>query len=85
MVDLMHCLANLLFFDIPLLYYYITEFINNYFFFSKDIYLSFGISISFSPVFECNSFEVLCGDFETLVNFSCILFPIKSPFVSVVF
>ena len=48
MVDFIRCLTNLLFFDIPLLYY--TNL-------SGDIYLSFGTFISLSSVFECNFFE----------------------------
>ena len=47
MVDLMHYLTSLLFFDIPLLCYYIN--LNSSIIcciFSVDIYLSFGISIS---------------------------------------
>ena len=74
--------TNLLFFDIPLLYYYTN--LNSsiiYCLFSGDIYLSFGISILFS-FFNCNSL----GDFfETLVILSAILLPIKSPFASAVF
>ena len=48
MVDLMHCLTNLLFFDIPLLCYYTN--LNSSIIcclFSGDINLSFGFSISF--------------------------------------
>ena len=47
MVDLLYCLLNLLFFNIPLLYYYTN--INSSVIcclFSGDIYLSFGISTS---------------------------------------
>ena len=85
MVDLMYCLTNLLFYDVPLLYYYAN--LNSskiYGLFSGGIYLSFGISVSFLPVFKCNSFEcIFFGDFETLL--SAILLPIKSPVASAVF
>ena len=75
MVDLMHCLANLLLFDILLLYYYTN--LNSsiiYCLFSGDVCLSFGISILFlaSAFCECISFE----DFEALVILSAILLPI---------
>ena len=79
----MYCLENLLFFDIPLLYYYTNLNLSIICcLFSGDIYLSFGISISFSFVFECNSFEAFCeensfGDFEILVILSAILLSIK--------
>ena len=41
MVDLMHCLANLLFFDIPLLYYYVNlnSSISTFFFLKIYIFL----------------------------------------------
>ena len=81
MVDLMHCLANLLCFDIPLLYFYIN--LNSSIiccFSSGDIYLSLGISLL--ALSKCNSFK----DFvETLVISSAILLPIKSPVASAVF
>ena len=51
------------------------------YFFSGDIYLSFGISISCS-IFECNS---LWNFFETPVILSEILLPVKSPVASAVF
>ena len=60
MVDLVYCPTNLLFFDIPVLYYYIN--LNSYkicCLSSGDIYLSLGISLSLST-------EVLCGDFLLL-------------------
>ena len=56
MVDLTYCLTRWLFFDIPLLYYYITL-INNFLSFSGDIYL-FCISVSLSTVSQ-----VFCGVF----------------------
>ena len=54
--------------------------------FSGDIYLYFGISISFSSVFEysyteCNSFRY----FEILLSLSATLLPIKSLVASAVF
>ena len=79
MVDLMHCLTNLLFFDILFLYCY-----SNFNWsiicclFSGDMYLYFGASISLF----CNS---LGEFFETLVNLPAILLPIKSPVASDVF
>ena len=86
MFDLMYCLTKLLSFDIPLLYYN-TNFYSSITccLFSGDIYLSFGISVSFSSVFKCNSFECnFFGDFEALVILSAILLPIKSPAASAV-
>ena len=79
MVDLMHCLTNLLFFDILFLYCY-----SNFNWsiicclFSGDMYLYFGASISSF----CNS---LGEFFKTLVNLLAILLPIKSPVASDVF
>ena len=69
--------TNLFIFDIPLLYYYTN--LNSsiiYCLFSGDIYLSFGISISFC---ECNSFEDF---FERFVVLSAMLLSIKSLVVS---
>ena len=73
-------------FDVPLLYHYTN--LNSSiicFLFFEDIYLYFGISVSFAFVFrynscECNSF----GDFEIFVILSAIL-PFKSPFAFTVF
>ena len=51
MVDLVYCLTNLLFFDIPLIYYYInlrSSIISCLS--SGDIYLSLAISLSYSLV-----------------------------------
>ena len=81
----MYCLANLLFFDIPLLYY--NTDLNSSIVccrFSDDIYLSFGISISsLSLSFcECNSLE---GFLEIFVILSAILLPIKSSVASTAF
>ena len=87
MVDLIYCLTNLLFFDIPLSYYYTN--LNSPViccFFSGDIFLCFGISVPFSSVFKCNSFECNSfGGFETLVILSAISLPIKSSVASAVF
>ena len=74
MVDLICCLLTLLFFDISLLYYYTN--LNSSIIcclFSGDIYLSFGIFISFLASFKL-FFE--CNFFETLVILSAILLPI---------
>ena len=75
----MHCLANLLFFDIPLLYYYTN--LNSSIIcciFSGDIYLSFGIS---SSLFA--SSKSFCED--VFVMFSTMLLPIKSRVAYAVF
>ena len=77
----MYCLANLLFFDTALFYYTNLNSSIISCLFSGEIYLSFDISISFSFVFECNSFE----DFETLAVLSAILLPIKSPVAPAIF
>ena len=53
--------------------------------FSRQIYFSFGISISLSSVFECDSFEAFWGHFEIIVIWSAILFPMKSLISSEVF
>ena len=72
MVNLVHCLTNLLFFDIPLLCNYINLRSSIIFCLSSaDIYLSLGISLS------C-PFKI----FETFVILSAILLPIKSPVAS---
>ena len=79
MVDLMDCLTNSLFFDISLLYYYIS--LNSSIIcclFSGDIYLFFGASDS--------SLASLFLDFlERFVILSAILLPTKSPVASAVF
>ena len=88
MVDLMHSLTNVLFFDIPLIDYYTN--LNSSLIcclFSGDMYLSFGVSdLSLASLFcgflECYSVEDF---FETLVILSAILLPIKSPIASAVF
>ena len=58
MADLVYCLTNLLFFDIPLLYCY-TNFDSSVicYPFSGDMYLSFGISISSLALLFCSSLE----------------------------
>ena len=82
MADLMYCLTNSLFFGMPLLYYYTnlkSSIICCLFF--GNIYLSFGISISFLALSK-----LFCKDFfETLVILSAILLPIKWPVASAVF
>ena len=72
------CLTNLLFFDVPLLYYYIN--LNSSIIcclFSGDIYLSFGISLLGSV------FSLFCD--EAFVILSAILLLIKSPVAYAVF
>ena len=77
MADTMYCLTNLLCFDILLLYYTNRNSAINLLSFSGDLYLSFGISNSFS--FCEYNFLV---DFEALVFLSVMLLPIKSPVAS---
>ena len=79
----MHCLTNLLFSDVPLLYYYIS--LNSSItcrLFSGDMYLSFGVSDSSLVSLFCERVEDF---FETLVILSAILLRIKSPVASGVF
>ena len=87
MVDLMHficwLLKNLLFFDIPLLYYYNT--LNSSIIcclFSGDMCLCFGVCDSSLASLFCERFQDF---FETLVILSAIFLPIKSPIASAVF
>ena len=81
MVDFVYCLTNLLSFDIPLLYYCINlRFSIIFGVSSADIHLSFGISVSISPVTEV--FSSNC--FENFVILLAILSSIKSPVVSTV-
>ena len=80
MVDLLHSLTSLLFFDIPLLYYIYLNSATLCCLFSGDIYLSFAISVSFSTVTVS---EVFCSDFVVILL--AILLPDKSPVASVVF
>ena len=84
MVDLVYCPRNLLLFEIPLLYCYINLRSSIMFCLSSgDIYLSLGISLSYSFV---TVFELFCGDiFETFGNLSPVLLPIKSLVASAVF
>ena len=54
--------------------------------FSGDVYIFFGISVSFSYVFKCNLFECNSfGGFETLAILWVVLLPIKSSVFSAVF
>ena len=79
MVDLMCRLSNLLFFDIPLLYYLSLNSSVIFRLSFGGIYLSFGISLLTS--FECIS--SFCDFFEGFaVILSAILLPIKSPVAS---
>ena len=82
MNDFLHCLGNLLFFDVPLLYYYTDLNLPiNCCLSSRDKYLSFGISFSFLA-----SSKFFCDDFlETLFILLAFLLPIKSPVSSTVF
>ena len=79
MVDLVYCLASLLFFDLPLLYYYINLNLSIICCFSsRDICLSFGIPVSRSTVSE-----VFWVDFFVILL--ATLLPIKSPVASAAF
>ena len=75
-------LTSLIFFDIPLLYYYINLRSSTIFCtLSGDIYLSLGISALFSTVSE-----VFCSDlFEVFVILLALLLLINTPVASVVF
>ena len=77
----MHHLTNLLFFGIPLLYYYIN--LTSSIIFCRscgNIYLSFGILLLDS--FEFNSVKRSVDFFEILVILSAILLPTRSPVAS---
>ena len=82
MVDLLDHLVNLLFFDIPLLYFIITLILAHQSFspfYSGDIYLYLNISSPFVS-------ELFYGEVsEALVILTAILFPVKSPVASAVF
>ena len=76
MVDLMHCLVNLIFFDIPLLYCYTN--LNSSiicYLFSVNMYLSFGTNLNSSII--C---YLLTGDmhlsFGTSVSLLVLLFSV---------
>ena len=82
----MYCLTNLLFFDIPLLYYYINLRSSKISCLSSgDIYLSLGISLDISLSFSFVSVSELFfyEFFETFVVLLAILLPMKSPVASV--
>ena len=74
----------LLFFDIPLLHYYINLSSSIIACLSSgDTYLSLGISLSCSFVIV---FQLFCGKvFQTFIIISAILFPVKSTVVFSVF
>ena len=80
----MHCLTNLLFFGIPLLYYTNLNSSIICCLSSGDMYLFLGVALStFTSV---SSFgNSLVDFFEMLVILSAILLPIKSPVASAVF
>ena len=72
MVNFVYCLTNLLFFDIPLRYYYINL---------RSSIICCLFSVSFSTISK-----LFCGElYETFVILSAILSAIKSPVVSAVF
>ena len=84
MVDLVYYLTNWLFFDIPLLSYYIN--LRSLIIVCIpcwDIYLSLGISLSCSVIIISGLF---CGEIlQAFVILLAILLPIKSPVNSAVF
>ena len=77
----MYYLTNLLFFDIPLLYYYIN--LRSSIIKSGNIYLSLGIYLLYS--FATVSELFCCKVFETFEILSTILLQIKSPVASAIF
>ena len=81
----LRCLTNLLFFHIPLLYYYISLSSSIVCcLFSDDMYLFLVVALSTSA--SVSSFgKFLVDFFERLVILSAILLPIKSPVASAVF
>ena len=77
----MKCRTSLLFFDIPLLYYHINLRSSKILcFFSGDVYLSFGISLS-NFLFSVSLLTVpklFCAEvLQTFVNLLIILLPTK--------
>ena len=84
MVDLMYYLTNLLFSDIPLLYYYINLRSSIIFCLSSEYtFLSLGVYLSCSFVIVS---ELFCGKmFDILLILLSILLPIKPPVASAVF
>ena len=81
---LMYYLTNLLFFGIPLLYYYINLRSAIIFWLSSgDIYFSLAISLTCSFVTVS---ELFCSEvFKIFIILPAILIPIKSPVTSAVF
>ena len=80
----MHCLTNLLFFDIPLLYCYTNLNLSIICWLSSgEMYLFFRYIIRTG--YACFFFILASEFFETLVILSAILLPIKSPVASTVF
>ena len=75
MVDLMCRLSNLLFFDIPLLYYISLNSSVMFCLSFGEIYFSLGISLLTS----------FCDFFDAIVILSAISLPIKSPVASAFF
>ena len=85
MIYLMHCLSNLLFFEIPLLYCYTN--LNSSIiccFSSRDMYIFLGVALSTSTFFSSVG-NTFVDFFETIVILSAILLPIKSLVASAVF
>ena len=84
MVGLVYCLKHLLYFDIPLMYYYINITSSMIFCLSsRGIYLSFLMSLSCSFL---TIYKLFCGKILAFfVILSVILLPIKSPVASAFF
>ena len=78
MVDLMYCLINVLFINIPLLYYINISSSITFCLSSGDLHLSFGMYVSSKLFSECNFLD-------ELLILSTVLIPIKSPVASAVF
>ena len=84
MFDLVYFLTSLLFFDIPLLYYYVNLRPSTIFCLSSgDIYLSLSIYGSFTFLTASELF--CCEVFKIFVILLAILLPFKSPVASAVF
>ena len=80
MLDLVYCLINLLYFDIPLLYSHTHLSSPIIFCLSGDICLSLGFYLS---LYFVTVSELFCGEiFEIYVILSAILLPIESPVIS---
>ena len=86
MADFMRHLSNVLFFGIPLLYYYINLNSSIICCFSfGEIYLSLYIYLGISLLTSFDCISSLRDFFDALLILSAILLPTKSPVASAVF